>query len=119
MSNRGKYGPNTPEVESLIERIKTITPEQIDKLDAVWGAAWDAVWEAALGAARDAALAEALGGALAEALGAVLGEALDAALGAARGAAFGAACALVVRDLISEEDFDLLYGPWKIVMEGE
>ncbi len=79
----GEYGPNTAEVEALIEKIKTITPKQIDKLGA------------ALGAAR--------------------GEALGAALGAA----LEAACALVVRDLISEEDFDLLYGPWKIVMEEE
>ena len=77
MSNRGKYGPNTPEVEPLIKKIKTIAPEQIDQL----------------------------------------GAALDAARGAALGAARGAACALVVRDLISEEDFDLLYGPWANVME--
>ena len=103
MSNRGKYGPNTAGVEALIETIETITPKQIDKLGAAWdaalGAAWDAAWDAAWGAAWDAAR--------------------GAGLGAARGAAWGAACALVVRDLISEEDFDLLYGPWKIVMEEE
>ena len=95
----GRYGPNTARVEALIETIETITPKQIDKLDA----AWDAARDAALGAAWDAAWDAARG----------------AALGAAWGAAWDAACALVVRDLISEEDFDLLYGPWKIVMEAE
>ena len=119
MSNRGKYGPNTAGVEALIETIETITPKQIDKLGAAWdaalGAAWDAAWDAAWGAAWDAAR----GAALDAAWGAAWDAARGAGLGAARGAAWGAACALVVRDLISEEDFDLLYGPWKIVMEEE
>ena len=111
----GRYGPNTTEVERLIERIKTITPEQIYDLGAARGAAsgaaldaaWDAALDAAWGAARDAAW------------DAAWGAAWGAAWDAAWGAAWGAACALVVRDLISEEDFDLLYGPWKIVMEAD
>ncbi len=111
----GRYGPNTARVEALIETIETITPKQIDKLDA----AWDAARDAALGAAWDAAWDAARGAALGAAWGAAWDAACGAALGAAWGAAWDAACALVVRDLISEEDFDLLYGPWKIVMEAE
>ena len=43
----------------------------------------------------------------------------DAAWGAARDAAWDAAIALLVRDLITPEQFDLLYGPWASVMEGD
>ena len=38
---------------------------------------------------------------------------------AAAGAAWLAAVALVVRDLISDEQFQILYGPWASVMEAE
>ena len=43
----------------------------------------------------------------------------DAAADAARDAARRAAAALVVRDLISQKQFQVLYGPWASVMEGE
>ena len=43
----------------------------------------------------------------------------DAARAAAWDAAWAAALALLVRDLITPEQFDLLYGPWASVMEGE
>jgi hypothetical protein len=39
----------------------------------------------------------------------------NAAWDAARDAAWDAAAALVVRDLITPEQFDLLYGPWASV----
>ena len=59
----------------------------------------------------------------AERLRAARGAARGAAWLAARGAAWGAtatvAAALVVRDLISDEQFQVLYGPWASVMEGE
>ena len=42
----------------------------------------------------------------------------DAAWDAARDAAEYAAIALVVRDLITPEQFETLYGPWASVMEG-
>ena len=49
-----------------------------------------------------------------------LGAALDAALGAARGAAWGAACGaacgLVVRDVITTEDYDILTRAWRTVI---
>ena len=90
-----KYGPNSAQVEALLEKIKTITLEQAEAL----AAARDAARGAALGAAR--------------------GAALGAAQGAARGAALDAALVLVVKDLISEDDFNTLYGPWASVMEPQ
>ena len=72
-------GPNGEAVAALIERARTITVEQAERLRAAWGAAWGAAWDAA----RNAALA------------------------------------LVVRDLISQKQFQVLYGPWASVMEGE
>ena len=94
-------GPNGEVVEAHIEKCKTVTPEQVDRLnaavDAAWGAAWDAAWDAAWGAAW--------------------GAAWDAAWGAARTAAGDSALALLVRDLITPEQFDVLYGPWASVME--
>ncbi len=73
-----KYGPNTAEVEALIEEMRSLTPEQITRLDAALDAAWGEAWDAA----RDALVA------------------------------------LVVRDLITQEDFDSLYRPWASVMEA-
>ena len=52
-------------------------------------AAWDAAWDAARGAAR----------------------------GAAWAAAWAAAGALVVRDLITADQFEALYGPWRSAIE--
>ena len=90
-------GPNGEAVAAHIEQCKTITPEQGRQLDAAWFAARDAARDAAWFAARDAAR--------------------DAAGYAAGFAARDAALALVVRDLITPEQFDLLYGTWASVME--
>ena len=85
-------GPNGQEVTALIERAKTLTPSEAGELRAAGDAAWDAARDAAWDAARDAA-------------------------GTAAGAAArDAAGVLVVRDLISTEHFDLLYGPWRKVI---
>lgn len=51
--NDMKYGPQTYQIEKLILKIKSLTPEQIENLAAAWDAAWVAAW----GAAWDAALA--------------------------------------------------------------
>lgn len=63
-------GPNGEAVAALIERCKTLTEGQTERLAAAGGAAW------------------------------------------------AAALALVVRDLITPEQFDVLYGPWASVMEA-
>lgn len=110
----------TPEIEALIAKIETISLDQARALDAAWdardalaaawNAAWDAAWDAAWAAVRNAALAVALDAAR---------DALDAARNDAWNAALDAVLALMVRDLISGDQFDVLYGPWASVMEVE
>ena len=77
-------GSNGEAVVALIERCKTLTADEVERLGAVWYAARDA--------ARDAVWV------------------------AARVAAWDAAFALLVRDLITSEQFDLFYGPWRSVV---
>ena len=96
-------GPNGEAVAAHIERCKTITSEQARRLDAEQDAAWDAI------AAQDAARFTARRAAR----NAIAAQDVDAAAYAA----WPAALALVVRDLITPEQFDLLYGPWASVME--
>jgi hypothetical protein len=109
-------GPNGREVAALIDRAGRLTPEESEALGAAraaplaayqrapQAAAWSATWSAARNAARIAAW---------DVAGKV---ARDAAGNAARNAAWNAASALVVRDLITPEQFDLLYGPWRDVI---
>ena len=101
------YGPQTPLVEALIERARDLTPNEFERLNAAWDsarrAAWVAVWNAAWDAARDAA-----GDAAWDA-------AWDAARDAAWDAARDAARALVVRDLITEDQYRILVQPWASV----
>ena len=81
-------GPNGREVAAVVERARSLTGGEAKLLDAAWSAAWSAARSAARSAAWDAAW--------------------DAAWSAAR--------ALVVRDLISEQHFAILTGPWAAVM---
>ena len=127
-------GPNGEAVADVIERCKTLTDEQAKHLAAARAATplgtplgpplgtplgtplgpplgtplWDAARAAAWAAARDAAWDAAWDAARAAAR--------DAAWDAARDAARDAALALLVHDLITAEQFDLLYGPWQSVM---
>ena len=114
-----KYGPNTTEVEALLEKIKTITPEQAKALDAPWDApwkaVWGAVWTAVWGAGREAGREAALEAALEAAWVAVRETAWDAGWVAVRDAVL----VTVTKDLISEEDFHTLYSPWASVMEPQ
>ncbi len=104
-------GPNGEAVASLIARCRAATDEEILSLSATWwhdswSAARNAAWYAAQGAARGAAR------------DAVWDAVWDAAWNApAQGAAWDAAQALVVRDLITPEQFDILCGSWRSVME--
>ena len=106
-----KYGPNSAQVEALLEKIKTITPEPAKALDAPWDAPWKAVWGAGREAGREAALEAALEAAWV----AVRETAWDAGWVAVRDAVL----VTVTKDLISEDDFNILYGPWASVMEVE
>ena len=110
-----KYGPQTAEIEAVIERLKTMTADEIEALAAAWDAARTVAWDAARTAAwydvrydvRDATWGAAWYD--------VRYDVRDATWGAVRDAIL----ALLVKDLITPEQFDLLYGPWKQVMEGE
>ena len=110
-----KYGSQTTEVEALLEKIKTITPEQAKALDAPWDAPWKAVWGAVWTAARGAGREAALEAALEAAWVAVRETAWDAGWVAV----WDAVLATVTKDLISQEEFDVLRGPWASVMEVE
>ena len=109
-------GPNGQEVVALVERCKSLTRTEIDALHAAWGAARHAALYAARDAAWDAARRAAWGAARHAALYAARDAALYAARRAAWDAAWDAVSALVVRDLITPEQFDLLYGPWASVI---
>jgi hypothetical protein len=111
-------GPNGEAVVALIERCRTLT------LDAAWYAVWyvawdaarDAAWYAARGAAWYAARDAARDAARYAAWYAAWGAAWYAVWYATRDAARYAALALIVKDLITPEQFEILYGPWASVM---
>jgi hypothetical protein len=110
-------GPHGQEIAALIERCRTLTYEEGENLDAAWYAAWYAAWDAARDAARDAAWDAARGAAWDAAWDAARDAARGAAWDAARGAARHAALALIAKDLITPEQFDFLYAPWKKVID--
>lgn len=111
MSEDGQYGPNTEAVAALIERVKSLSPDEADRMrDA---STLTIEWSKAR---REARRKAGIRGRL---------EAWDAARDAAWNAtqtdagvvAGDAAVALVVEDLISREHFKALYAPWASVME--
>ena len=106
----GRYGPQTAETLTLIDLIRHLTPDEIDRLAAAWAAR-----DAARVAARDAASAAARDAARDAAWDAALAAAW-AARDAARAAARDAALAVSVRDLIPDETYQLLAAPWESVM---
>jgi hypothetical protein len=114
-------GPNGRHVAAFIDRVAALTAGEATALAAAWNAAWDdaawaaaawddaawnaAAWSAALAAARDATRTAAW---------AAAGDAArDAARAAARSAAAWAAAALVVRDVLTPENYDTLTLPWR------
>jgi hypothetical protein len=109
-------GPQGQAVVALIERCKTLTYDEARELAAARDAAWDAARAAAWDAARDAAWDAARDAAWDAAWDAARDAAWDAAWDAAR-----AAAALLSRDLIdgktfTQEQYDLLTGPWRKVI---
>jgi hypothetical protein len=112
-------GPNGEAVAAFIDRCRTMTPEQLTRLaaardaarSAAWDAAWAAAWDAAWAAARDAAREAAWEAAWAAARDAVW----DAARDAVWDAAWDAAIAILVRDLITPKQYDILVKPFRDV----
>ena len=104
-----ELGPQGVHVVALLDRARRLTLDEVRALAPVRGDAWDAAldaaWDAALDAARTAAW------------DAASDAAWDAASDAARTAAWVAARdtagALVVRDLLTAEDYDTLTRPWR------
>jgi hypothetical protein len=137
-----KYGPQTAEIKALIEQVKTVTPEQAEALSNVvrseesWDAAWDTLWDARREDAWNDAwdsMRETIWNALWDAMRATV---WSAALVAVREAlwdevweealemvwvviAHDALLALLVRDLITPDQFDALYVPWSSVMDDK
>jgi hypothetical protein len=133
-------GPNGREVAALIERARRLTLKESKALHAAWvvtrgtdwdaardavvlaarGITWDAAWHGAMNGARYAAMDASGDAAWRGAMDAAWAEAWHpawhAAWEAARYAAWGAAIALVVRGLITLEQFDVLYDPWASVI---
>ena len=118
-----RYGPQTTQIEALLDRVRNLTDEEAEALsDAVrfadpdfWGAwnatqiaAWDAARTAGRDAARDAAWVAAW----------------NAAGDAAWEAIWDAVQALLVRDLVgqhgfTQEHYDTLVALWESVMGTE
>jgi len=98
-------GPNGESVAALIDRARALTPDEAGRLFRAWNAARNAAWDAARNAAGYAAR------------NAARTAARNAAGNAAGNAARTAAGALVVRDLITPEQFETLYCSWGSVME--
>ena len=114
-----RYGPQTTQIEALLDRARNLTDKEAQELQAAWdadrnawysaraarGAAWAAARDAAWDAAEDAQYAA------------------ESAAWAAR-YAWDAVLALVVRDLIGQNGFtqkhyDTLVAPWETVMGTE
>jgi hypothetical protein len=105
-----KYGPQTAEVEALLERVRTLSDAEVLALREAWnatpGEAWCEAWRWVWGALHAARLEAAVD---------------DAANDAWRGAPLDAVLALIARDLITPDKFtqahyDLLTGPWRKVI---
>ena len=104
------FGPQGEQVAALIDRCRTLSAAEVDRLTAAWKAARSAAWGAARSAARSAAR------------GAALGAARSAAWYAAWDVAWDAAGGLLCRDLIGQrhgwdqDAYDVLTGPWRDVI---
>jgi hypothetical protein len=104
------YGPNSPQVELFIERLKVVTAEEVKKLierlavrDTAWNTARNTAWNTARNTAWDAAW----------------NTAWDATWNTTRDAAWDAtraAQAIVVMDLITEEQFQILTEPFAEIL---
>jgi len=108
------FGPNGEAVAALIERARNLTSDQAFLLGAAWDATRDADKTTAWYAARHASRGSVWGASRDAVRDAVRENSWDGIWYAVRAATI----AVVAGDLISEEDFNTLYGPWASVMEA-
>ncbi|MES2210944.1 MAG: hypothetical protein V4515_12300 [Chloroflexota bacterium] len=104
------FGPNGEAVAAFLEALAKLTPEQVRRLAAARAAARAAAWAAARYAARDAAR---------DAAWYAARDAARAARAAAPAAAPDAALTIVVRDLITPEQYAILVQPFVDAELGE
>jgi len=104
-------GPNGEAVAAFIERCRGMTGDEANRLYAARGAALDAAFDAAKGAARGAAFDAAKGAAIGAARCAAWGAARCAVWDTDWYAALDAVGGIVVRDLITPEQHDILVEP--------
>jgi hypothetical protein len=106
------YGPQTPAVQALISRASRLTPDETTRL----AAAWDIAAVAARSIARNVVRAAAQDATRYDAW-ALAGDAAWKATGTMAGAVvIDTAFALVVRDLIPDDAYRTLTGPWAEVI---
>ena len=114
-------GPQGEHVAALIRSIPDITRTPTERVALAWNATWnsarnaarDAAWYAAWDAARDAVRDATWNAAWDAARDAARDATWNAARDAAWDAARDAALELLVRDLITTEDYDALTRPWR------
>ena len=109
-------GPQGEHVAALIRSIPDITRTPTERVALAWYAAWDAVRDAAWYAARDAAWYAAWYAARDAVRDAARDAARDAVRDATWYAARDATLALLVRDLITTEQYDALTRPWRVAV---
>ena len=119
----GRFGPNTEAVETFIEQIKNLTPEQVLRVqeEGARDVATDGTWDFA----TDMAYYNGRSAAVQLARDEIRMIAYDLWDEATRTIVYdkcgdlisNAVVALVVADLLDQEDFDELYGAWANVMK--
>jgi hypothetical protein len=120
-----EHGPQTPAVLALVERARTLTPDEITELGVVWETvrdkARDAAWFAAessagyaVGAAWSVTGAD--GGAAWAAAWSAARHADWSVTRAARAAVVDAVLALALRDELDSDHYRTLTGPWAEVI---
>jgi hypothetical protein len=113
-----QYGPQTAEIEAIIERLRAATLEQVKALGEARHGAQNETWGEAWNAARIKVCDEEWSRACEAAHEAVFEAARDNKEWS--GAWYGARdaiMAIMVRDLITPNQFDLLYAPWAWVID--
>jgi hypothetical protein len=114
-----EYGPQTAEIEALIERLRAATPEQVKTLGEARHGAQNKAWSEAWNEARIKVCDEEWSRACEEAHEAVFEAARDKEWSGAWYGARDAILAIMVRDLITPNQFDLLYSPWAWVIDEQ
>ena len=117
-----KYGPNTEAVEAFLAKVTSMTEEQCDKLAEAWSSISLWLWLSTSMAATSAVTYNVREYAWRAAYNAWVRNLPSFCMFGhteAMQAMCGALVALVAKDLIEEEDFKMLCGPWKSVMEVE